>query len=42
MYSPTTRLLTILERLQSRKSVTGPELAAELEVDIRSIRRYIS
>src|SRR5215216_4161061 len=42
MYSPTTRLLTILERLQSRKSVSGPELAAELEVDIRSVRRYIS
>jgi predicted DNA-binding transcriptional regulator YafY len=42
VYSPTTRLLTILERLQSRKSVTGPELASELEVDIRSIRRYIA
>jgi predicted DNA-binding transcriptional regulator YafY len=42
VYSPTTRLLTILERLQSRKSVTGPELAAELEVDIRSVRRYIA
>ena len=42
MYSPTTRLLTILERLQSRKSVSGPELAAELEVDIRSIRRYVA
>ncbi|MDQ2683932.1 MAG: YafY family transcriptional regulator [Chloroflexota bacterium] len=42
MYSPTTRLLTILERLQSRRSVTGPELASELEVDIRSIRRYIA
>jgi predicted DNA-binding transcriptional regulator YafY len=42
VYSPTTRLLTILERLQSRKSVTGPELAAELEVDIRSVRRYVA
>ena len=42
MYSPTTRLLTILERLQSRRSVSGPELAAELEVDIRSVRRYIA
>ena len=42
MYSPTTRLLTILERLQSRQSVSGPELAAELEVDIRSVRRYIA
>jgi predicted DNA-binding transcriptional regulator YafY len=34
--------LTILERLQSRRSVSGPELARELEVDIRSIRRYIA
>ena len=42
MYSPTTRLLTILERLQSRQCVSGPELAAELEVDIRSVRRYIA
>jgi len=42
VYSPTTRLLTILERLQSRRSVSGPELAAELEVDIRSVRRYIA
>lgn len=42
MYSPTTRLLTILERLQSRPSISGPELAAELEVDVRSIRRYMT
>lgn len=42
MYSPTTRLLTILERLQSRPTVSGPDLAAELEVDIRSIRRYMT
>lgn len=41
-YSPTTRLLTVLERLQSTTGVTGPELAAELEVDIRSVRRYVS
>jgi predicted DNA-binding transcriptional regulator YafY len=41
-YSPTTRLLTVLERLQSSNGVTGPELAAELEVDIRSVRRYVS
>jgi predicted DNA-binding transcriptional regulator YafY len=41
-YSPTTRLLTVLERLQSSNGVAGPELAAELEVDIRSVRRYIS
>jgi predicted DNA-binding transcriptional regulator YafY len=41
MYSPTTRLLTILELLQSKASVTGPELAAKLEVEVRSVRRYI-
>ncbi|HRA49071.1 MAG TPA: HTH domain-containing protein, partial [Thermomicrobiales bacterium] len=41
-YSPTTRLLTVLERLQSSSGVTGPDLAAELEVDIRSVRRYVS
>jgi predicted DNA-binding transcriptional regulator YafY len=42
MYSPTTRLLTVLELLQSQGSVTGPELAAKLEVDVRSVRRYIT
>lgn len=42
MYNPTTRLLTILELLQSRGSITGPELARRLEVKDRSIRRYIT
>lgn len=41
MYSPTTRLLTVLELLQSYKQMTGAELARRLEVDVRSIRRYI-
>ncbi len=41
MYSPTTRLLTILELLQSRGEISGPELARRLEVTVRSIRRYI-
>jgi predicted DNA-binding transcriptional regulator YafY len=41
MYNPTTRLLTILELLQARGSVTGSELAERLEVEDRSIRRYI-
>ena len=41
MYQPTTRLLTVLELLQARGSVTGPELARVLEVDRRSVRRYI-
>lgn len=42
MYSPTTRLLTVLEILQSHGNVSGPELAARLEVDVRNVRRYIT
>lgn len=41
MYNPTMRLLTILELLQSRSEVSGQELAQKLEVEERSIRRYI-
>jgi predicted DNA-binding transcriptional regulator YafY len=41
MYSPTTRLLTALELLQSYKQMSGAELARRLEVDVRSVRRYI-
>lgn len=42
MYHPTTRLLTILELLQSYPSISGTELAARLEVDVRTVRRYVS
>src|SRR5215468_784919 len=42
MYSPTTRLLTILELLQSYKQLSGSELARRLEVDARTVRRYIT
>jgi len=42
MYSPTTRLLTVLELLQSNARMTGPELAARLEVPVRSVRRYVT
>ena len=42
MYNPTTRVLTVLEMLQSRERVTGSEIAARLEVHIRTVRRYIS
>lgn len=42
MYQPTTRLLTVLELLQARGSLSGPELAERLEVDRRSIRRYVT
>jgi predicted DNA-binding transcriptional regulator YafY len=41
MYNPTTRLLLILELLQSRGEMSGYELAQALEVEERSIRRYI-
>ncbi len=42
MYSPTTRLLTLLELLQSRAEMSGSELAQRLEVDVRSVRRYVT
>lgn len=42
MYNPTSRALTVLELLQSRPSISGPELAARLEIDVRSVRRSIS
>lgn len=42
MYNPTLRLLTILELLQAREQMSGTELAEVLEVDIRSVRRYMT
>ncbi|HLJ81221.1 MAG TPA: YafY family protein [Ktedonobacterales bacterium] len=42
MYYPTTRVLTVLELLQSRARMSGPELAARLEVDVRTVRRYVT
>jgi predicted DNA-binding transcriptional regulator YafY len=42
MYSPTTRLLTVLELLQSYKEMSGPEIAERLEIDVRTVRRYIT
>lgn len=42
MYHPTTRVLTVLELLQRHGRLTGPELAARLEVNIRTTRRYIT
>ena len=41
MYSPTTRLLTLLELLQSYRHMSGSEIARRLEVDPRTVRRYI-
>jgi predicted DNA-binding transcriptional regulator YafY len=42
MYHPTSRVLTVLELLQTRPSLTGPELARRLEMDVRTVRRYIT
>lgn len=41
MYSPTTRLLTILELLQSHHRMSGSQLARRLEISKRTVRRYI-
>ncbi|MEM8532483.1 MAG: YafY family protein [Chloroflexota bacterium] len=37
----TMRLLAVLELLQSRSEITGAEIAERLNVDTRSVRRYI-
>lgn len=42
MYHPTTRVLTVLELLQSHQRLSGPELAQRLEVDVRTVRRYVT
>ena len=42
MYSPTTRVLTVLELLQAHGRLSGAELARRLEVDGRTLRRYIA
>jgi len=41
MYDPVMRVLTVLEVLQARDFVSGAELAARLEVDLRTVQRYI-
>src|SRR4051812_40791190 len=42
MYHPTTRLLAVLELLQSRGRIGGGELARRLQVDERTVRRYVT
>ncbi len=42
MYDPSMRVLTVLELLQARESVTGAELAAVLEVSPRTVQRYVA
>jgi predicted DNA-binding transcriptional regulator YafY len=41
MTSPTARLLELLELLQARPLTTGREIAALLEIDARTVRRYV-
>ncbi|NVJ24949.1 YafY family transcriptional regulator [Myxococcus sp. AM011] len=41
MSRPTTRVLTVLELLQTHGRMSGSELARRLEVDRRTVRRYI-
>src|SRR5437667_5621266 len=41
MYFPTTRVLTVLELLQSHQRLSGPDIAERLEVNPRTVRRYV-
>ena len=40
--TPTTRVLTVLELLQSQPRLSSTELAARLQVDPRTVRRYVA
>ena len=42
MSHPLTRVLTLLELLQSNAGLTGPELADRLDTDVRTVRRYVA
>jgi predicted DNA-binding transcriptional regulator YafY len=42
MYDPIMRVLTVLEILQNREQVSGAELAKRLEVNARTVQRYIA
>ncbi len=42
MDHPTTRVLTVLELLQTHRRLTGAELAARREVAPRTVRRYVT
>jgi predicted DNA-binding transcriptional regulator YafY len=41
MYHPTSRVLAVLALLQAHGRMSGPQLAQRLEVNIRTLRRYI-
>ena len=42
MPHPASRVLAVLELLQSRVRISGPELAQRINVDVRTLRRYIA
>ena len=42
MYHPTTRVLAVLALLQSHGRLTGAQMAQRLEVNVRTVRRYIT
>lgn len=42
MHYPSTRLFSVLELLQTHDLITGAKIAAQLEVDGRTVRRYIT
>jgi predicted DNA-binding transcriptional regulator YafY len=42
VYQPTSRVLTVLELLQTYGQMNGHELARRLEVNARTIRRYVT
>ncbi|MFN8529747.1 MAG: YafY family protein [Anaerolineae bacterium] len=42
MYHPTSRVLAVLALLQSHGRMTGAQMAQRLEVNIRTLRRYIT
>ena len=41
MLAPTSRLLTLLELLQAAPAITGSEIAERLDIDPRTVRRYV-
>jgi predicted DNA-binding transcriptional regulator YafY len=41
-HRPTTRVLAVLELLQTHKRINGSELAERLKVNVRTVRRYIA
>jgi predicted DNA-binding transcriptional regulator YafY len=40
--APTARLLELLELLQTRPAITGREVAEQLDIDARTVRRYVT